>query len=229
MTPEQIRALRESATNIIAHEKMLESQRTKLYAQLEKVNTRARQAVMMAEEAARDGDADKASSFNDSAEILSQEIVSIDSQIAAIDIELIEAKQASEEAKSIASDSAIQMTQMKAKGAELRADFERAKMAEATLDATGTPSFDEVKDKINTRSAVAEAQAELADIEGQGDLSGATAMVEQAAIESKAAAKLAELRSQMGVSSPSTTPVDAAPQDAAPIEDAPEDAPDADE
>ncbi|MFT7473625.1 MAG: hypothetical protein ACI81L_000540, partial [Verrucomicrobiales bacterium] len=30
MTPEQVKALRESATNIIAHEKQLEGQRTKL-------------------------------------------------------------------------------------------------------------------------------------------------------------------------------------------------------
>ena len=47
MTPDQIKALRETATNIIAHEKQLEGQRTKLYTELEKVNTSVRQAVMM--------------------------------------------------------------------------------------------------------------------------------------------------------------------------------------
>ena len=199
MTPEQIRALRESATNIIAYQYQLEGQRKNLYDELERTSTNARQAVMMADEASREGDAAKASRFNESAELLSQEIVSIDTQIAAIDIELLEASQASDEAKSIASDSAIQMIQMKAKGAELRADFERAKMAEASLDATGAPSFDEVKDKITDRVAQAEARAELADAEGQNALAGATALVEQAAIESRAAAKLAEIRSQMGV------------------------------
>jgi phage shock protein A len=199
MTPEQVRALRESATNIIAYQYQLEGQRKKLYDELERSNTNARQAVMMADEASREGDAAKASRFNESAELLSQEIVSIDTQIAAIDIELLEASQASDEAKSIASDSAIQMIQMKTKGAELRADFERAKMADAALDASGAPSFDEVKDKITDRVAQAEARAELADAEGQNALAGATALVEQAAIESRAAAKLAEIRSQMGV------------------------------
>jgi phage shock protein A len=199
MTPEQVRALRESATNIIAYQYQLEGQRKKLYDELERSNTNARQAVMMADEASREGDEAKASRFNESAELLSQEIVSIDTQIAAIDIELLEASQASDEAKSIASDSAIQMIQMKTKGAELRADFERAKMADASLDATGAPSFDEVKDKITDRVAQAEARAELADAEGQNALAGATALVEQAAIESRAAAKLAEIRSQMGV------------------------------
>ncbi len=200
MTPEQVRSLRESATNIIAYQHQLEGQRTKLYDELEKVSTSARQAVMMAEEASRADEADKASRFNESAEILSQQIITIDTQIAAIDIELIEASQASEEAKSIASDSAIATTQMKAKGAELRADFERAKMAEASLEATGAPSFDQVKDKIGQRVAHADAMAELADVDGETALAGATAMVEQAAIEARAAARLAEIRSQMGIS-----------------------------
>ncbi len=225
MTPEQIRALRESATNIIAYQHQLEGQRKNLYEELERTSTNARQAVMMADEASREGDAAKAARFNESAVLLSQEIVSIDTQIAVIDIELLEASQASDEAKSIASDSAIQMTQIKAKGAQLRADFERAKMSEGSLDATGAPSFDEVKDKITDRVVQAEARAELAEAEGQNALAGATALVEQAAIEARAAAKLAEIRTQMGVTRVPTEvvdPVDAPPSDAEPETDNPE-------
>lgn len=206
MTPEQIKALRESATNIIAHEKQLEGQRTKLYNELEKVNTNTRQAVMMAQEARLEGDEAKAANFDESASLLAEKAVGIDTQIAAIDVELIEARQASEEAKSIASDSAIQMTQMKAKGAELRADFERAKMAEAEVSASGSPSFDSVKDKISSRAAIAEAEAELAEIDSGASTAGATAMVEKAAMESKAAARLAEIRSQMGIGMADTGP-----------------------
>ncbi len=199
MTPDQVKALRESAVNIIAYENQLEAQRTKLYNELERANTNARQAVLMANEAEQEGDAAKAATFTESAELIAGEIVRIDTQIAAIDIELIEAKQASDEAKSIASNSAIEMTQMKAKGAALRADFERAKMAEATLEAEGGTTFDSVKDKINTRVVTAEARAELDAVDGQNDVSGATAMVEKAAAESKAAAKLAEIRGQLGI------------------------------
>ncbi len=200
MTPEQIRALRDSATNIIAHEKQLEGQRTKLYSELEKVNTNVRQAVMMADDARRSGDDAQATQFEESAELLAHRVVEIDTEIAAIDVELIEARQASEEAKSIASDSAIQMTQMKSKGAQLRAEFERAKMAEATADASsGVPSYDEVKGKIGERVAKAEAAAELADVDGQSALDDASKMVENAAMESKAAARLAEIKSQMGI------------------------------
>ena len=209
MTPEQVRALRESATNIIAYENQLEAQRTKLYAELERANTNARQAVMMATEAEQDGDSAKAAQFNESAELIATEIVRIDTQIAAIDVELIEAKQASDEAKSIASDSNIQMTQMNAKGAALRADFERAKMVEAALEAEGGTTYDSVKDKIGGRLATADARAELN--ENQNDVAGATAMVEKAAAESKAAARLAEIRSQMGFISDTEAE---APQDA---------------
>ncbi len=200
MTPDQIKALRESATNIIAHEKQLEGQRTKLYSELEKVNTNVRQAVMMSNEARMEGDEAKATQFDESSEVLAQRAVEIDTQIAAIDVELIEARQASEEAKSIASDSAIEMTRMKSKGAELRAEFERAKMAEATADASsGVPSYDAVKGKIGDRLAKAEAAAELSDADGQTALDGASKMVEKAAMESKAAARLAEIKSQMGI------------------------------
>ncbi len=220
MTPEQAKALRQSAINIIAHENQLEAQRTKLYNELERANTNARSAVMMAAEAEREGDAAKAAQFNESAEIIAQEIVRIDTQIAAIDVELIEARQASEEAKSIASTSALEVTQMKAKGAALRAEFERAKMAEASLEATGSPSFEEVADKINTRTAAADAMAELDGVETQNDISGATAMVESAAAESAAAAKLAEIRGQMGLMTPAT---EVAPQDSTPAEPSTED------
>ena len=225
MTPDQIKALRESATNIIAHEKQLEGQRTKLYTELEKVNTSVRQAVMMGNEARMEGDEAKAVQFDESAEVLAQRAVEIDTQIAAIDVELIEARQASEEAKSIASDSAIEMTKMKSKGAELRAEFERAKMAETIGDtSSGVPSYDEVKDKIGGRLAKAEAQAELADADGQTALDGASKMVEKAAMESKAAARLAEIKSQMGIQSDT-------PQDSVVADDAagPDDAGSGDE
>ena len=97
---------------------------------------------------------------------------------------------------------------MKAKGAALRAEFERAKMAEATVAAEGGTSFDSVKDKITSRSAAAEARAELDAADGQSQAANATAMIETAAAEAKAAAKLAEIRGQMGL-------MGAGPQDGA--------------
>ena len=91
---------------------------------------------------------------------------------------------------------------MRTKGAELRAEFERAKMAEASLEDTGVPSYDDVKAKIGDQLARAEAEAELAEADSTSAIDSATAMVEQAAVDAKAAAKLAEIRSSMGIASP---------------------------
>ena len=210
MTPEQAKALRESATNIIAHEKTLEREQEKLAAELEKVSKNARQAVMMADEAARDGDAEKAAVFNESAETLATRMVEIDSRSAKIDIELIEARQASAEAKGMASDSAIKMAQMQSKNAELQADLQRAVLAETSLEKDGIPSYDQVKDKIGEKLARAEAEAELAEADGAGELARHTAVVEDAAKDAKARARLAELRTSMGVASPEFVETDTA-------------------
>ena len=222
MTPEQTAALRESAANIIAYEKSLENERTKLYGDLERMNSNARQAVLMANEAVQSGDTAAADRFNESAEIIAAEIVAIDTRIAGIDVELIEAKQAADEARSVASDSALRSTQMKSKGAALRAEFEAAKAA--TLDSTtavgsGVPSFNDVRNKIGERSAQAEAMAELSEVDDNQSLDAATEVVEKAAMDAKAAAKLAELRSQLGLLS-EPSPQDDVADDAPPTNEA---------
>ena len=205
MTPEQAQALRESATNIIAHEKMLEAERAKLVTELDRTRKSARQAVLMAEEATQAGESDKAVETNASAQVLAEHIVTLEAQLMTIDSELIAARQASDEARSMASDSAIKMAQMKAKGAELRADLYRAAVAEATLDADGTPSFDEVRNTIGERLAHAEAAAEVADADGTAIIDHHAAQIEEAARAAKAQARLAEIRSQMGVGSADTS------------------------
>lgn len=215
MTPEQAKALRESATGIIAHEKSLEREKEKLEAELGKVGRNARQAVMMADEATREGDADKAADFGETAGVLAERMVEIETRVARIDIELIEARQASAEAMSMASDSAIRRTQAQAKSAEMRAEMRRAQMAEAGLEATGTPSYDEVKDKIAMKVARAEAEAELADADGSLTLQAHTERIEEAAKQAKARAKLAELRSSMGIA---TSDFDDAPDAGGPDE-----------
>jgi len=59
-----------------------------------------------------------------------------------------------------------------------------------------------VKGKINDQLARAEAEAELAEADGASAVSSATAMVEKAALDAKAAARLAEIKSSMGIASP---------------------------
>jgi phage shock protein A len=223
MTPEQAKAIRESATNIIAHEKLLESERSTLTAELDKARKNARQAVLMADEASQAGETDKASEFNESAQVMAEHIVTLEAQLATIDSELVAARDASAEARSVASDSAIKMAQMKARGAELRADLYRAAVAEATLEADGTPSFDEVKDTIGHRLAKAEAVAELSEVDNTAIIDHHAAEIEEAARAAKAQARLAQIKSQMGVGSTDSRTDDSIVDDADDPDDTPTD------
>ncbi|MEZ5237545.1 MAG: PspA/IM30 family protein [Microthrixaceae bacterium] len=64
---EQHRRLKEQAANVIANQKQSEMRLSAALEELEKLNRNASQAVMMAEEASRAGDAAKASEFTDAA------------------------------------------------------------------------------------------------------------------------------------------------------------------
>src|SRR5437870_10020758 len=65
---EQHRRLTEQAANVIANQKQTEMRLSRAMEELEKVNASARQAVLMADEAAKKGDSAKADEFTRAAE-----------------------------------------------------------------------------------------------------------------------------------------------------------------
>src|SRR5688500_5047811 len=64
---EQHRRLKEQAANVIANQKQTELRLNRSMDELEKVNANARQAVMMADEATKKGDAAKAAEYTSAA------------------------------------------------------------------------------------------------------------------------------------------------------------------
>ena len=60
---DQHRRLKEHAANIIAQQKQTEMQLNRAMSELEKLNSTARQAVLMADQAAKSGDATKAAEY----------------------------------------------------------------------------------------------------------------------------------------------------------------------
>ena len=60
---DQHRRLKEQAANVIANQKQTEMRLNRRMEELEKLNANARQAVIMADEAAKTGDADKAAEY----------------------------------------------------------------------------------------------------------------------------------------------------------------------
>src|SRR6266540_4932440 len=65
---DQQRRLKEQAANVIAHQKQTEIRLNRTMGELEKVNANARQAVIMADNAAKEGDSNKATQFTQTAE-----------------------------------------------------------------------------------------------------------------------------------------------------------------
>src|SRR6266702_8210456 len=72
---EQHRRLTEQAANVIANQKQTEMRLTRSLEELEKVNASARQAVLMADEAAKKGDSDKATEYTSAAEAFANRLI----------------------------------------------------------------------------------------------------------------------------------------------------------
>ena len=69
---DQHRRLKEQAANVIANQKQTEMRLNRAMEELEKVNANARQAVLMADEAAKKGDATKADRVHDRGRVVRQ-------------------------------------------------------------------------------------------------------------------------------------------------------------
>ena len=68
------RRLTEQAANVIAQQKLTESRLNRAMEQLEKLNANARQAIIMAEEAGKAGDATKAGEYTQAAETIANQL-----------------------------------------------------------------------------------------------------------------------------------------------------------
>src|SRR5438128_3950931 len=78
---EQHRRLREQAANVIANQKQTEMRLNRSMEELEKVNSNARQAVLMADEATKTGNAAKATEFAQAAESFANRLIQLESEV----------------------------------------------------------------------------------------------------------------------------------------------------
>src|SRR4051812_6539052 len=96
---EQHRRLREQAANVIANQKQTEMRLNRALEDLEKVNTNARQAVLMADEATKGGDATKATDYTRAAESFANRLIQLESEVESLKSLALQAAQASDQAK----------------------------------------------------------------------------------------------------------------------------------
>ena len=97
---DQHRRLTSQAANVIANQKQTELRLNRAMEELEKVNGSARQAVLMADQAAKAGDQDKAGEYTRAAEAFANRLVAVESEVESLKTLSLQSAQAADQAKS---------------------------------------------------------------------------------------------------------------------------------
>jgi phage shock protein A len=208
---EQHRRLREQAANVIANQKQTEMRLNRSMEELEKVDTNARQAVLMADEATKSGDTAKASEFTSAAESFASRLIQLESDVEELKSLSLQAAQASDQAKAAVQQNSTALQQKLSERQKLLGQLDQAKMQEqmntamTSLSETvgeDVPTLEEVRDKIEARYAKAKGMSELTG----GSVEARMLEVEQASMNSEAQTRLAQIRAQLGLAPAQQSP-----------------------
>jgi phage shock protein A len=215
---EQHRRLKEQAASVIANQKTTEMQLDQKMGELEKLNGNARQAVLMADEATKRGDAAKATEYTQAAEAFANRLIALESEVDSLKSMALQAAQASDQAKAAVTQNSTVLQKRLAEKQKLLSQLDQAKMQEQLNVTLGSlsetvgqdvPTLDQVRQKIEQRYAKASASAEL---EGS-TVESKMLEVEHAAMNTEAQARLEQIRSQLGLTTaPAAAPTEAPAQ-----------------
>ena len=203
---EQHKRLKEQATNVIAGQKQAEIRLNGKMAELEKLNANARQALLMAADADKAGNADKATQYTSAAETIAGQLVQVEKDVESLKAMVIESTQAADQAKAAVEQNSRLLQEKIAEKSKLLSQLEQAKMQEemnvamSTLNETvgeDVPTLKEVEDKIQARYAKAKAASELT----EASVESRVLEVEQATANVEAQGRLSELRAELGLDS----------------------------
>ena len=201
---EQHRRLKEQAANVIANQKQTEMRLERAMDELEKVQTNAKQAVLMADEAQKAGDTAKVSEYTSAAESFASRLIALEGEVEDLKQLALQSAQASDQAKAAVQQNATQLQKKLSERNKLLSQLDQAKMQEQVNKAMSSlsetvgedvPTFDEVRDKIEARYAKAKGVSELND----SSVESRMLEVEQASANSEAQVRLAQIRAQLGL------------------------------
>jgi phage shock protein A len=214
---EQHRRLKEQAANVIANQKQTEMRLNRAMEELEKLTGNARQAVLMADEAQKKGDATKATEYTNAAESFANRLIQLEAEVEDLKALHLQAAQASERAKHSVQQNSTALQKKLSERQRLLGQLDQAKMAEQMNKAMSSlsetvgedvPTLDEVRAKIEARYAKAAGMSELTETSVESRM----LEVEQAARNTEAQGRLAEIRAQLGLA---PAPAEAEPTPAA--------------
>lgn len=201
---EQHKRLTQQAANVIANQKQTEMRLNRVMEDLEKVSGNARQAVMMADQATKSGDATKAAEYTTAAESFANRMISLESEVEDLKALHYQAAEAADQAKLAVQQNSTALQKKLSERQALLGKIDQANMQEemnnamAQLSATvgeDVPTLEEVRSKVEARYAQAKGMSEL-----QGaSVEGRMLEVEQAAMNVEAQGRLAEIKAQLGI------------------------------
>jgi len=201
---EDHRRLKEQAVNVIASQKQTELRLNSKLAELEKLNVNARQALVMAADAAKAGDAGKAAQYNSAAETIANQLIQVEKDVDGLKKLVLDSTAAADQAKAAVAQNGRLLQQKLAEKNQLLSKLEQAKMQEQMNKAMNqlgevvgkdVPSLKEVSDKIDARYAKATASAELE----SGSVGTSIQEIEMATANLEAQGRLSQMRAELGL------------------------------
>ncbi|MCO6393541.1 PspA/IM30 family protein [Corynebacterium sp. MC-17D] len=197
----QHQALSQQAAAVIGNQRQLEMQLNRRLEEVEKLQANARQALQLADKSRSNGDAQKATEYENAAEAFAAQLVTAEQGVEDTKALHDQALQQAAQAKQAVERNAAHLQQQVAERSKLLSQLEQAKMQEKvsetmrsmnSLTASG-PNLDQVRDKIERRYANALGAAELA----ENSIQGRMAEVEQAGIQMAGHSRLEQIRAEM--------------------------------
>ena len=210
---EQHRRLKEQATAVIAGQKQSEIRLNGKLSELEKLNANARQALLMAADADKAGDAEKAAKYNAAAETIAGQLVQVEKDVESLKTMVIESTQAADQAKAAVAQNSRLLQDRIAEKSKLVSQLEQAKMHEemnAAMEQLNetvgddVPTLKEVEEKIQARYARAKAASELQET----SVESSVLEIEQATANVEAQSRLSELRAELGLDGGNATQIE---------------------
>ena len=204
---DQHRRLREQAANVIANQKQTELRLNRALEELERVNTNARQAVSMADDAHKAGEADKTERYTIAAEQFANRLLTLEQEIESLKSLHFQSAEAADQARAAVETNSDVLQKKLGQQKALLSQLDQAKMQESVNAAMATlseavgedvPTFDEVRDKIEARYAKARATAELT----EGNVETQMIEIEKAVRNVEARSRLDSIRADLGIEAP---------------------------
>jgi phage shock protein A len=196
--------LKDQVVNVVANQKRAELKLNRSIDELGKLNANTRQALVMADDANKHGDATKSTQFGQAAETLAARLVQLEADVEDQKAFLLQATEASDQAKAALEQNARVLQQKLSEKSKLMSQLDQANMQDQMNKAMGqlnetvgqdVPTFDEVRDKIEARYAKAKAGAEIAETSVESRMME----IQQATANVEAQNRLSQLRGELGL------------------------------